>query len=152
MIQETNDTNESVGLKTLKLVEDLRLEIAKLLPRNQLWGGMLSYDKLSEYLGMNKRYLRSLKNRVTNDKYPTYNPEFTFFNDQLSDFIRNLSIKFGKDKIQHCIEFIKVYKREVETLEYRSQQWQPGYQKASGRSRTRHQYHPRLYLPIPGRR
>ena len=94
MIQETNDTNESVGLKTLKLVEDLRLEIAKLLPRNQLWGGMLSYDKLSEYLGMNKRYLRSLKNRVTNDKYPTYNPEFTFFNDQLSDFIRNLSIKF----------------------------------------------------------
>ena len=73
---------------------------------------------------MNKRYLRSLKNRVTNDKYPTYNPDFAFFNDQLSDFVRNLSTKFGKDKIQNCIEFIQVYKREVETLEYRSQQWQ----------------------------
>jgi len=117
------DTSCLAGLKTIRLIEELRLEIAKLLPNNQLWGGTLSYDKFSNYLGMNEHYIRTLKNRVTNQKYPSYNPYFAFSNDQLDDFIRNLSRKFGKDRIHRCNELILKYKKEIKILDYRHQQW-----------------------------
>ena len=117
------DASSLAGFKTIRLIEDLRLEIAKLLPTNQLWGGTLSYDKFSNYLGMNECYIRTLKNRVTNQKYPSYNPYFAFSRDQLDDFIDNLSGKFGKDRIHGCIELILKYRKEIKILDYRQQQW-----------------------------
>jgi len=121
MIQKTKNTN---GLKTLSLVENLRTEISKFLPKDILWGGTLSYDKLSKYLGKNQRYLRTLKNRITNETYPSYNPNFTFSRADLDGFIIKLSENFGEDKIKHCNQLISAYKEEVDVFDYTNQQWQ----------------------------
>lgn len=40
---------------TLDFITDIQSEISKLVHVNELHGGKISYDKLSEYLGMHKR-------------------------------------------------------------------------------------------------
>jgi len=124
MGHKTKNSSNLNGFKTLTLVENLRTEVAKLLPKDKLWGRTLSYDKLSKYLGKNQRYLRSLKNRITNKSYSSYNPEYTFSRSDLDEFIKQLSKNFDKERIKPCEDLIISYKKEVSVFEYRRQQWQ----------------------------
>jgi hypothetical protein len=124
MGHKTKNVSNLNGLKTLTLVENLRTEVVKLLPKDKLWGGTLSYDKLSKYLGRNQRYLRSLKNRITNRIYSSYNPEYSFSKNDLDEFIKQLSKNFGKERIKSCEALILSYKQEVSVFEYTGQQWQ----------------------------
>ena len=121
MIERTEDISNLNGFKTLNLIEDLRSEIAKLLPKDQLWGGTLSYDKLSKLLRLNKRYLRTIKNRITNYSYPSYNPDFAFSRDQLLKLKKRLNETFREDF--ECIKLIENYEKENTILEYRHEQW-----------------------------
>lgn len=109
---------------TLDFIEDLREEVKKIVPEEELWRGGLSYDKLSRYLGLHLRYLRDTRHRIKDSNSPKHNPYFTFSKDQLGNFINSLSAMFGKDKITKCIELIIRYQNENNVLEYRQQQWQ----------------------------
>ncbi len=122
--EEKDVSNKGSGYNTLDYIEDLRNEVGKLVPKDEKPKGKLSYDKFSLYIGMNERYLRSVKNRLINKGYPSYNPYFKFSNDQLEAFLDSLIKKFGKESIEGCFKVIMKYKNEMNILDYRHQQWQ----------------------------
>lgn len=108
---------------TLKFIENLREDLSKLVSSNELYNGILSYDKFSEYLGMHIRYIRDTRFRIKNSNSPRYNPEFKFSKEQLTDFIESLSRKLGDINISKCEEIISKYIEKNQLLGYRQQQW-----------------------------
>ena len=107
----------------MDFIEDIRKEVSKVIPPDELWGERISYDRLSEYLGMHTRYLRDTRNRIKNANNPKYNPNFKFAEEQLRDFIKSLSNKLGDADITGCVEIILKYMEKNNLREYQLQQW-----------------------------
>ena len=117
-------SKEKAKYDAINLLDDLKWEIADLVPKREKPKGKLSNEKLSEYLGFEERYIRVLRNRIYSSSHKAHNPNFTFSDDQLAQMIENLEKRFGKKKIHNCIKKIEKYKNSNKILVYRHQQWQ----------------------------
>ncbi|KKN33047.1 hypothetical protein LCGC14_0807800 [marine sediment metagenome] len=113
----------TMSYSTLRFIEDLRIEVSKLVSSCELHGGTLSYDKFSEYLGMHVRYIRDTRFKIKNSNSPKYNPEFKFSEDQLKNFLISLSRKLSDIDISRCKEIVFEYIEKNKLLKYRRQQW-----------------------------
>ena len=94
---------------TLNFITDIQSEISKLVPVNDLHGGRISYDKLSEYLGMHKRYIRDTRSRIQNSKSTKYNPDFKFSKSQLESFLNSLSQGIKDVDLKRIIKIFSKY-------------------------------------------
>jgi hypothetical protein len=117
-----------ISYSTLELIEDLRNEVAKLVP-TELYRGKLAYWKLSKYLydiNSKKGYdyiQQSILPRFKQHRKNLYNPNFQLSLDVLEQFKKNLLKNFGEN-CNKAIEFIDKYKVANYGLkEYSSQQW-----------------------------
>lgn len=114
---------EENAYSTLNLIGDLCDEIAKLVPKTQLYGGTLSYSKVSKFLGQGKLFLKHIKSRITNLNDPGYNPDYKFSIERLLSFKVSLKADFGDSAIK-CLNLIKKYEDKNDNLKDSiNQQW-----------------------------
>lgn len=73
---------------SIMFIEDLRKEIQKLIPREELHGGRLSNEKLSQLLGQRKNHIKQI---ILNSKK---NPSYKIALDFLNEYEANLKLKF----------------------------------------------------------
>jgi hypothetical protein len=108
---------------TIDFITDIKSEISKLVPENELHGGRISYDKLSKYLGMHKSYIRDTRSRIQNPNNIKNNPDFKFSKDQLKSFLSSIFQNLGDKDYSKLIEIFSKYSAMNELLDYRQQQW-----------------------------
>ena len=91
-----------VEYSTLDFIEDLRLELQKLVPNEILHNGRLSDAKLSEYLGQAKEHIHGKKTLIKNNSSHKINLNF------INDYEINLKSKF-KEKSKFAMKIINKY-------------------------------------------
>jgi len=108
---------------TLDFIEDLRIKISKLIPKEELSRGRLSYYKVSKILGQGTYFITHIKSRIINPNDPDYNPNYKFSKKLLESFSKHLEVRF-KHKAKGCLNLIKKYKDKNHDLkDYSRQQY-----------------------------
>ncbi|MFX1568957.1 MAG: hypothetical protein ACFFCV_11395 [Promethearchaeota archaeon] len=117
---------ENPGLdmySTLDFITDIQSEISNVIPVSELHGGRISYDKLSEYLGMHKRYIRDTRSRIQNVNNSKYNPDFKFSKIQLESFLSSLSHRIKNVDLNKFNKIFTKYSVMNKLPNYRQEQW-----------------------------
>jgi len=113
-----------LNYSTLDYIDDLIEGVSKLVSPDELWRGILTYDKFSGYIGMHKRYIRDTRHRIMNSNSTKYNPDFKFSREQLGYFFISLLSKLGEVDMRRIVEITFHYINNNNILEYQNQQWQ----------------------------
>jgi len=97
-------------MSTLQLIENLRSEIKKLIPSNELYRGKLADWKLSKYLGLNYKkvgthYVDDISNKI---KYLKKNPNYRLTLQEINT-MKKSSIKYFAEKSKNLIYLLEVY-------------------------------------------
>ncbi|MFX1481347.1 MAG: hypothetical protein ACFFCI_24975 [Promethearchaeota archaeon] len=121
-LNEPGNLNRDI-YSTLDFIADIQSEISKLLPVNELHGGRISYDKLSKYIGMHKRYIRDTRSRIQNSNSSKYNPDFKFSRKQLEGFFNLLCQEVKNADFNNIIKIFSKYTELNELSNYPLQQW-----------------------------
>ena len=110
-------TNKRNTFTTIEFIEEIRNAIGEYICAN-------SYDKVSEFLGMNSRYLWDIVKKIRYPLWKHYNPDYVFSKEVLSRFKKVIIEKIGKRAIK-CLELIKMYERRNNDLkDYSNQQYE----------------------------
>jgi hypothetical protein len=104
--QENEKKHKNLGnmvYKTKEFIKDLKSELEKLVPFEELRGGRLSDRALSRILRQDENYIRDwVKASIKR------NPKYRIAIDRLNEFILNLRSKFG-ERINKIIEINQKY-------------------------------------------
>ncbi len=114
-----NRANKKGIFSTMQLIDNICEELAKIVPKNELWRGKLADYKVGTFLGQSQNFLKHTRDRIKN-----INPDYTFSKELLMAFIDNLYYTFGQNA-KKCIDNINQYMEKNQNLkEYSKQQYQ----------------------------
>lgn len=109
--------NKIISFTTLEFIEELLNAIGEHICTN-------SYDKVSEFLGMNSRYLWDIVKKIRYPLWKHYNPDYMFSKEVLSSFKKIIIEKIGIKAIK-CLELIEMYERcNSDLKDYPNQQYE----------------------------